>query len=295
VAGAADGKAAALRQYYWAREERGRTIVRAFTAMQASDPSFPGQGWRRATLEDVVTAWRRDFVVHGRPGHRLVNPELPRPNHDGATAWILGSGPSLRDLDLRQLEGRLTFSINRAIRHPRHPSTASYIVACDDRVFEWEAARFVEQAEQGAGLITLGRWSRPAIEAFQRKWLVGPGGATAWSHDLALGYGTNSSTVFLALQFAAWAGCRRAVLLGVDLGHADDGRTHFFGRVPRNVAMDPQNLMSMRACFSLCEPEIRRAGMELVNCSPTRRVPGAVEMPFDHALELDDGFVEEAS
>lgn len=303
-----------LRQFYWSKEtDEGTTIVRPFTAQQVFDKRLDEQGWRVATYEQMLAYSRPLFRVVGSPGGESARPML-RPDHGGATAWVLGSGPSVDGLDLRPLSGQLVLACNRALRHEAAPERVPYIVAIDDRVFGWEVDRFLEQRDRGAGLITLGHWDRVGLRGWakDRIWKCDVATDTGWSHDLSVGYASNMSVVSLALQWIAWTGVERVVLVGVDLAHrmrcpaghvqwvdpqvsefpsaCDCGEplkhlTHFFGCSPRNLAMDSQNLVGMRCLFELCHAEWQRAGVEVVNVSPSRMFPADRHVTFEKALE----------
>ena len=280
-------KALAKRQAFFRRPSDG--VVLGLTELRGRE-LCTSEGWRRATLEDVVThfaerEWRSVEPAEFTPSHHVPS----RPDHSGETAFVIGSGPSLSEVDLGRLEGRLTVGINRALRTGFVPT---YMAIIDERVVEMESERLRPYVEAGGRLILMGQWSSPFVDSLSREaqrervWRLECGHASVgWSLDPSQEIFGNYSTVFMALQVMQWAGVVTSNLVGVDLQHAPDGRTHFFGTVPRNVAVDPWALLAMRACFQLTAPVALAHGMEIVNTSPVSEIEGLRRWSLDRALE----------
>ena len=91
--------------------------------------------------------------------------------------------------------------------------------------------------------------------------------------------GRNSG--FQALQMAVWMGASRILLLGFDM-KIKDGRAHWHKEHPLPT---PGNVFgSMIAAFNGIAPELKRRGVEVINCTPDSALTVFPYKSVDEAL-----------
>lgn len=73
---------------------------------------------------------------------------------------------------------------------------------------------------------------------------------------------------FQALNLATLLGASRVVLLGYDMGHSGKGRRHWHGDHPSGMNNpEESNFTRWRTGFAEAVPDLKKAGVEVVNCS----------------------------
>lgn len=80
----------------------------------------------------------------------------------------------------------------------------------------------------------------------------------------ALATGQNSG--YQAVNLAVLLGARRLLLCGFDLQLGPAGEPHWFGEHP--IATKVATFSAMLANFNKLAPELKRHGVEVINCSP---------------------------
>ncbi|MFC0408211.1 hypothetical protein [Roseomonas elaeocarpi] len=206
-----------------------------------SDPGIATQLWVDHRLEGMIKASpgllrtrlpiRPNSIAVSADGRRglptnplggwLAAPEARdgrldalRDRHAGATAWLIGNGPSVRPEDLDALRGQLCFGFNRL--HLAYGGTSlrpRYTFSGDGQMI----ADFGEEivAEAG-GTVFLATESRPAIPGewiWLRQLSIWP---PLFSLDPGRVVGAGGSSLFAAMQVAWWMGVRRFVFYGID-------------------------------------------------------------------------------
>jgi hypothetical protein len=133
---------------------------------------------------------------------------------------IIGNGPSLRDTDLKSLEGRYTFGLNRIylMFDELGFATTFHVVVnrlvieqCTSDLEAVQATQFVSWA--GKDFLSPGH---PAVYLQDRR---GP----RFCRDVGLGVWQGSTVTFVAMQLAYHMGFRDVVLVGIDHRFADQG------------------------------------------------------------------------
>lgn len=95
----------------------------------------------------------------------------------------------------------------------------------------------------------------------------------------ALMTGRNSG--FQALNMATLAGARRVLLLGFD-GSPIQGKTHWHGAHPRPTPIDAYP--HYRQALSAAESELKKLGVEVLNCSPGSMIDTFPKVSIERAL-----------
>jgi len=179
--------------------------------------------------------------------------------HRGATAFILGNGPSIQQMDLGPLRHELTIGVNSSFRlYPKVGFVAPY-TCFSDRVRWCEAGGDALQESPGSVFVYCDDWEVPTphtlfapsdlerVNLVDQRYLL-PRAIHRWmfvsnragfatyrglasrnpSYNLLAGACVGNSVIFLAAQLAVHLGCRRVVLIGVDMDYGGPTK-HFYG------------------------------------------------------------------
>jgi hypothetical protein len=145
-----------------------------------------------------------------------------RNSNQGLRCFIIGNGPSLRDLDLTKLKNEKTFGLNRIyLAFPELGFNTSYLVCVNDLVIQqcadeihalqipkfiaWRAYSFIEPSSDLNFLYTT---------------YTGP----KFSKDLRNRVWEGATVTFVALQLAFYMGFQQAILIGVDHNFTTSGK-----------------------------------------------------------------------
>lgn len=191
------------------------------------------------------------------------------------TVFILGGGPSLADVDVRALEGRHVIACNNAyLLAP----WADVLCWADPIWYDWNFHDF--DRHRGPYRVTWRRMpEKPNAPKFFR--LFQFRAPVVLSHDATgvVGESTGFGALNLAVLFGAW----RVVLVGFDM-KPRDGRNNWHALHRREPERDPYP--RFMASFEAALPELRRAGVEVVNASPDSALACFPRIAFADALEL---------
>lgn len=105
-----------------------------------------------------------------------------------------------------------------------------------------------------------------------------------WSDDPGvLAKGEHGHAGLQVIQMAALAGGDPIILLGFDARDPKRGEmTHFFGDHPKP---SPANIFGKyRRSYVIAEPEIKKRGIRIINCSPGTAIESFEKMPLEEAL-----------
>lgn len=139
-----------------------------------------------------------------------------RDKHKGGECFILGNGPSLKDVDLSQLEGRIVFGTNRIYLSGFTPT---YYVAVNPLIIQ----QFWDDIKEVDAVKFVPNWAFESMETVPPK---EEHAGEYVSIDTSLGVPLFSSpegpiwegytVTFVAMQLAYYMGFDRVVLLGLD-------------------------------------------------------------------------------
>lgn len=204
-----------------------------------------------------------------------------RDRHQGQTAFLLGSGPSMASCDLSLLAQATTFCTNLFPVHiPVEQLNPSYYCAYDPGYVQpsphppWLAAlharpqlvKFLPASWRHLGLDLAARWIRLNDAPLEK--------AARFSWDPAHGF-LDGATVMLnlCLPLAFWMGFRRIVLLGCECSYAGaspyfyPASQHVPGRFHDSTAGTSWTHRVL-AGFALVDAEASRLGVEILNATP---------------------------
>lgn len=202
------------------------------------------------------------------------------------TVYVLGNGPSIVSHDLSRLRGRPVIGMNASpLLEAQYGFKAGYYVLSD--------ARFLSHPDKGpiaTGMASdVVRILREELIAYDDpQWIpktfyVRTLGKNGFSHDLRRGYYFGCTTTMLAIQFAAYAGAKRIVLLGTDFRYPKD-KPRFYPESspqPEDPFLSIQ-LWNIRNAFL----ELRIRGTDLVICTTeTNLRPYIPYLDFNETFE----------
>jgi len=181
---------------------------------------------------------------------------------DAKTVWIIAGGPSLSGLDFTRLTGKPTIAINRA--HERLPDAT--LLWWSDVIF-WrrhcDALLAHAAPYKATALHDYPAEDFPPEDVVHRYKFTG---CTGFDEDLGqIRHGNNST--YAAMHLAVHLGAKKLVLLGCDMRHTKDGRTHWHDGYP--APAQPETLAQlMLPHFKTLAPALAARGVEVLNASP---------------------------
>lgn len=190
--------------------------------------------------------------------------------HTDKRVFILCSGPSLSEHDLKPLERRLTIGLNRSFMAFQ---PATYHCVMDHRLYEL----YKDELEKTRYLFTFE--DRPF--GIPVKLL----GAEGFSWDLKEGIYSGYTVSYFALQLAVYLGFKEIYFLGLDLKNMPK-QTHFFGFDHHSDTHDQVAFPKMRKSFENIAPTLKQRGIEVYNCSPTSSLECFPYMSYEKAIAL---------
>lgn len=262
---------------------------------------------------------RQDQVVSGqvtlsyKQGSRVQTLPLEqlRPHFEGKTTYLVGTGPSINEQNLQKLRDHSCLFLNGAItlikKHAIYP--AAYMVV--DKGFIKRHPHFVPLIpKQVPCIFTLGvvkqilefdknffddrplylvekatkPYERPALSMDQldKKWFYKDGNSVC-SLDIRYGFAEAGTVMYVAAQLMLFASVRRIILVGFDLGNADQPRFY-----ETNIDQDKSGLKSalqdrIIPHFKLLNKLCLEQGISLCNASHLSSMPYEI-IPFNPCL-----------
>lgn len=159
-----------------------------------------------------------------------------RDRYRGQRCFIVGNGPSLKDLDLEPLRNEITFGLNRAnLMFDRLGFATTFLVSVNRLVLEQSGAEIVQA--HGPKLVS---WHcrdivPPGEDVIFIRGVNGP----LFSTDIrGEGYWEGATVTYVAMQAAYYFGFSEVVLIGVDHSFATKGAPH---TVVTSTGADPNH------------------------------------------------------
>lgn len=194
---------------------------------------------------------------------------------------VAAPGPSLTAADAeaitraRAADAVRVVAVNDAFRLL---PTADLLYACDARWWDTHA---------GVPAFAGERWTQDTNKGVEagRRWGLNVVRSERTDRPLldgdAIGQGFNSG--FQAVNLAALMGADRIVLVGFDMGLAEDGTSHFFGDHPGKLNVLSPYAMFI-AAFEAAAPCYAEAGVEVLNASRRTALKCFPLIPLERVL-----------
>lgn len=222
--------------------------------------------------------------VHLHPWRRESRRRLHalRGSRRGQRAFIVGNGPSLRDMDLSALRNEFTFGLNRIyLAFPSLNFETSCLVSVNDlvieqcvremqallipRFFSWRSRRFISPAERGSQLPT-----------FLYTTYDGP----TFARNAAGRLWEGATVTYVALQLAFHMGFQQVILIGVDHSFSTQGEAnktivsegddpnHFSpGYFGKGFRWQLPDLATSEKAYGMARDAFRAAGREVLDAT----------------------------
>lgn len=160
---------------------------------------------RHVWAQALSGLWRQNL-------HRL---ESYRDCHKGKRCFIIGNGPSLRQMDLSPLRDEFTFGMNRIyLLFPDLGFTTTYLVSVNELILEQCAAEMKALPLPKFVTWRARRWfAGDASTLFLDSDFTGPENFTG---DLTGRVFEGFTVTYISLQLAFYMGFQEAILIGVD-------------------------------------------------------------------------------
>ncbi|HEY3312038.1 MAG TPA: hypothetical protein VGK00_10395 [Anaerolineales bacterium] len=150
--------------------------------------------------------------------------------HKGKRAFIIGNGPSLKETDLKKLQGEITFGMNRIyLMFPEMGFNTTYLSVVNDLVIEqtagdlaaleipkfltWRSRRFFDAAQFGGS-------SKNKIPTFLYTTYDSP----RFSQDVSGRVWEGATVTYVTMQLAFHMGLDEVILIGVDHNYTTTGK-----------------------------------------------------------------------
>ncbi len=214
-------------------------------SLGARDANLPAYRLLEQRISDYVTTFRRDIAVQmgnrvflQRQIENLADNRIPaailRDTFDGATAVVLGGGPSLDDIlpwVMAHREHLLVIAVSRIARRLLQAGLSpDIVVSIDPHALSFDVSREALRFDERTLLVhsyhvephLLAQWAGPTLYCGERY---------PWPSRQVIDNLPNvgPTVTNLALRLAVEMGCHQVVLGGVDLCFSRDGHTHAQG------------------------------------------------------------------
>jgi len=218
---------------------------------------------------------------------------LPEGLWKGSTAFLLGGGPSLRDVDLARIRTRRIIAINNAYGDPVRPAPSRDVRGafhCRYSPRDWVDIVWFGDARWFS-------WHRKDLRRFQglaatcSPLLVDVRGIFRYDFGKLSGICTepgkvawNRNSGGSAINLAYHLGVRRVVLLGFDMRRVD-GEPNWHKDHP---AADKNPYDVYLKHFNAIARDAEALGLEIINCTPGSAIGHFPIMSLDEFLESEE-------
>jgi len=152
----------------------------------------------------------------------------------GERAFIIANGPSVLEYDLEKCNGDVTIGINAATVLQRSNNIIFDYYCVSDRRFltNLDKAKF-STSYVNKSTTCVYREELSDLVSNKNAYFVRALGRDGFSFDLQHGFFFGCSTTILAVQLAAYIGCSKIYLLGVDLHYKSESPRFYTENVPQ--------------------------------------------------------------
>jgi 6-hydroxymethylpterin diphosphokinase MptE-like len=162
-----------------------------------------------------------------------------RDRHRNRRCFIIGNGPSLRDMDLSPLRDEITFGLNRVyLLFEKLGFDTTFLVSVNRLVVEQSGQEIMAAPVEEVFLAWSARDLVRSAENGERPILVRSHLRPGFSSDASKGIWEGATVTYVAMQLAYHMGIRDVILIGVDHSFATKGPPH---QVVTSSAQDPNH------------------------------------------------------
>lgn len=186
----------------------------------------------------------------------------------GEDIYILGNGPSIKNEDLSLLKGKHSIGMNASpLLEKEFGFVSEYYTVSDMRFLGHPDKR--KMAMEMLNHETVRVFRKELREIDERSlpnetYYIESLGKNGFSSDLTKGFYFGASTTMLAIQLAAYLGCKRIFLMGVDLRYdGENPRFYTEDEVQEYDHFTSIQIWNIRNAYK----EFMKQGREMYNCS----------------------------
>jgi len=223
--------------------------------------------------------------------------------HEGSKCFIIGAGPSLRDVDLSLIKNEITISVNSSILKTSWGVTGDerrrFWISCDILCMEWDYF-WKKVIRTECTRIVRNSWARnekqfKGIDFRYYKPRRTRELPFANEPDCLLG----TSSIVSSVDFAILLGCSSIYLVGVD-HKMKDGNSHFWQFLPQkdrptrknkpsnfrpNLRQQSRVFDSNIRSFKVLKMYGKKKGVRIMNCSSRTAIDVFKKIPFEDAIK----------
>ena len=200
------------------------------------------------------------------------------PEWAGQTAYIVGGGTSVKELDLSVLQGRNVIVINSSYQTC---PWAQFLFFGDARWFNHQRRTFKLQSYKGRVVTCSDPVRGPNILGLKR--INPPPGLTDDPTSVV-----SQRTSCHGAQNMAWhLRAKRQVLIGIDMKRAEDGTTHHHEPHPWPLPKGNSSWDQQMQHLQLIAEPLRQRDVEVINVSPISRIDWWPKMTLAEAIALE--------
>jgi len=188
-----------------------------------------------------------------------------RDREKGRRAFIMANGPSLLNHELSRCKNDVIIGMNAtSILQDEFDFKMDYYCVSDRRfLLDIEKKKHAQDFVSGETICVFREELRGMIEK-DKLYYTRSIGRDGFSFNLNNGFFFGSTTVLLAMQLAAYIGCNKIYLLGVDMQYKSESPRFYKEEVPQiedsTIGIQIHNYLNARKALSL-------KGIELFSCS----------------------------
>lgn len=144
-----------------------------------------------------------------------------RDAYRGQRCFIIGNGPSLRQMDLSPLQDEITFGLNRIyLLFPELGFTTTFLVSINRLVLDQK----IDEIVDAAPTVFVNWWSRKQVPPGREPILLRVTNVRpSFSKHPERGVWAGGTVTYAAMQLAFHMGFQEVILIGVDHSFADQG------------------------------------------------------------------------
>jgi tetratricopeptide (TPR) repeat protein len=146
-----------------------------------------------------------------------------RDKHNGESCFIIGNGPSLREMDLSPLRHRIAFGLNKIhLLFDKLGFETTYLAAANPYVIQ-QAAKEISNLSMPRFIMV---WGREFIQKDEKIIFLRENRDQLFVKDITEGVCIDATVTYMAMQIAYYMGFKTVVLIGVDHYFESKGQPH---------------------------------------------------------------------
>lgn len=225
--------------------------------------------------------WCTDGRIVGHADHYPLDPYARvNPLWIDGTAVCIATGPSLTAEQVGRTYQSNVIAVNDAYTLAPH---ADVLYFADTRWWQWHRERPAFRDFKGVRVTVEQTGGMVEDEQVLMLRNLNNDGAQCELSTRSDGLATGMNSGYQAINLAYLTGAKRILLLGYDMQPVD-GRAHFFGDHPDRIQTSEATFTAFRVHYQRLARELKRRGVEVINCSPVSALKCFPYAPLESLL-----------